>query len=179
VRLHVDPGPGDAVLDLPAWIRPKTGEHYWHSPRSARRQDDGRLSVTVWCGPHRWARDEDLTDREPRRRICAGCYGRMQAWAEDARLIFRPRDHFGLPTWCPGRDEGAGICTACGERVSYRYRGGGMAECRHRPRQALLNRYQPCPNHGWLSVDETMVCRDGDVYGDGSGCGFDTRREAA
>lgn len=161
-----EPLSGNAVrvLALPEWAQGTAGA-YWHVPRSAAIYDGNRLCVSVWCGvsfqrPH-------LTDDAPADLQCGTCVGRRDGHARADGLIFSPRDHFALPTRCPGESDGR-TCMACGARVRYSWWSGTSL---HRPAPGLLDRFRPCPRHGWkgaVARDETLVCLEWD---DGR-CGF-------
>lgn len=164
VPLFRDPHEGAAVLALPGWIRPSPHRRarYWHMPRSAALHSDGRITVSLWCGPSRSTITvDDFTDEPPDEYRCGTCVGRRQGFERKNGLIFTPRDHWKLPTRCPGEGTDADWrhCFACGARVhSARYPNYGYAD--HRPAAAFTDRYAPCPRHGWRDMRSPWPLND-------------------
>ena len=188
VELHPDPLSGDERVDrLPPYVRPRPGRFgralttYWHRPRSAgvflanRRkgwQRVDRLCVHYWCGGSRSIElppgkvEEAIrfhfTDTRPDDLLCGSCDGRATAYYEpDSGLVFRPRNHFDTPPWCPARvwpGDGSRQCPLCSSRltVTRGWNGGDVA--RHRPTEMGTD---PCPDHGWKWIgarDWGLVC---------------------
>jgi hypothetical protein len=148
----------ERVLELPKFVRSRT---YWHVPRSAAMRD-GRLGVSCWCGVSFHGRKQtlELRDDEPDENVCGTCIGRWEGAQAGGALIFRPRDEFGMPTWCPSTEsDDLNHCIACGRRVYYSWQRGAVT--RHRPDPGLLDRCRPCPDHGWSRAGtrgDRIVC---------------------
>jgi hypothetical protein len=189
VELHRDPIPAGAVhvRRLPPWLPPSAHSNatYWHRPRSAYMRSDAsryefvrggftkepaaRFVLLLWCGQGRFLDQvDDLAFDPPAELRCGTCEGRATGYAEADGLVFRPRDPWGLPTYCPGSeyDPDGRTCSACGRRVNGA-RGwwtSGMAQ--HRPDPALADRHRPCGRHGWLKMHArydgsgALVCGD-------------------
>jgi hypothetical protein len=137
---------------------------------------DGRLGVSCWCGVafhSRRGKELDLCDEEPAENICGTCIGRWEGAQVGGALIFRPRDEFASPKWCPSEESDDDcICVACGHRIRYSWRYGPG---RHRPGPLFAERCRPCPDHGWSrpgSRDGRVVCWAW-VGGDFGHCDFD------
>lgn len=161
----------------------------WHRPRYGTRfLDDGRESVTVWCGQT----IPDLTTDRGRKPIltagsvqvddvCGTCEGRALGAGQDPTPDGLPPLTFTgntgrPPKRCPGSrsldlavimpGERCATCRACHDIVPMRVSGGpyasrwGMAT--HAPGEALV---QPCPVHGWHhlrpwgAADAVCACR--------------------
>lgn len=141
----------ERLLELPNFVRSAKGS-YWHIPRSAERWRDGRVTVSAWCGlgvGSSRTSPATFIDVAPAEMICGTCSGRFDgATADESPLIFRPRDHFAPPTWCPcdDVDESGRYCLACGARIRGHWHGGVSP---HHPGPAFAERCSPCPDHGW------------------------------
>lgn len=159
VLLHRDPLASEKyehVAELPAWIGPGRAGTYWHQPRSAHRhcpplRSDCDIVVSTWCGQALYRLEAGLyaVDEPPEDLRCGTCLGRRLGYDREDGAIFQPRDHWTLPTYCPGEsgDDGRN-CFACGART--RIAGGyRTTEARHRPTPELAVRFEPCPAHGW------------------------------
>lgn len=160
------------ITKMPAWIGPARGDGYWHIPRSASRYPD-RVSVHTWCGQllslGEGREKRLLSETKPDDMACGTCLGRHRGFSRADGEIFSPRDHFGLPTWCPGESDGR-RCLACGHRVRYSWRTGTS---HHRPSVALLERCTPCPSHGWRNIvsrNDRLICIAWSASGD---CGWE------
>lgn len=157
------------VMAMPEWIGPaRKTDGYWHIPRSAARYDN-RISVHTWCGQLINTEGRTLTDQRPPDMVCGTCVGRHRGAGRVDGQVFSPRDHFGLPTRCPGESDGR-HCVACGARVRYSWMTGTTI---HRPAPELLERCSPCPAHGWkdmISRADRLVCIAWSSDGD---CGWE------
>lgn len=136
----------ERVLELPKFVR-SAGGTYWHIPRSASLRE-GRLCVSLWCGPGFHGGQEILLkDDEPDENICGTCVGRWEGSQTSGATIFRPRDAFATPTWCPSDESDDNcLCIACGHRIRYSWH---RSPARHRPGPLFAERCRPCPDHGW------------------------------
>ena len=171
LRLHRDPiarADASAVLALPPWLKPDPGSWgaYWHQPRSASF-DGTVLSVTLWCGQHRFVHYEGLfADEAPPERACGTCAGRREGYDRERGRVFSPRDHFGQPPrLCPVLELEPGQCV-CGRRLRMSW-GYSTSYSRHPTGPALVKRAKPCPRHGWSRIQtrgrypaEAIVCGD-------------------
>lgn len=151
----------ERILELPKFIR-SGGGTYWHIPRSASLRHGEHLCVSLWCGPHLHDHKTPLllTDVEPAEDICGTCLGRFEGAQSDGPLIFRPRDEFATPTWCPSTEpDSNSMCIACGHRIRpYGWQGHVGS---HRPGPLFAERCRPCPDHGWSRAgthDGRVVC---------------------
>lgn len=154
-------GEGSRITALPPWLGPaptcRSGARYWHRPRSAYRKPDGVVVVSVWCGPHFFVGSPRhgpymLVDEVPVDERCGTCEGRWLGHRRDDGLIFSPRDPFAPPKRCLGNDTVPGNhreCLLCGGRVRGAYGWWSSGTAQHAPGPALLERYRPCPRHGW------------------------------
>lgn len=159
VLLHRDPTDDERVLELPAFVIPRSPDRYVHQPRSAviverpKWPELNGLYVHLWCGQsRRQVKATELTDHEPGPGLlsCGTCIGRRRGFDRSDGTVFRPRDIFALPARCPGGDDGTSHCLSCGRKVRYGYSWSGGFQGSHRPEPALLERWQPCAYHGWL-----------------------------
>jgi hypothetical protein len=184
VALHVDPGPGEHLIELPGrYCRPSPMGTYWHMPRSAsiytpRHGWAERLIVRFWCGQHRYAEWAGglggqllCQDTDPDGDVCGTCWGRSAGYHDPVSgLRFAPRDHFGEPSWCPMSAWPADRtrnCPLCGAHVTHARGWTATGIARHRP--AGLVTTDPCPRHGWtriVTVGAGMYCTDLD-------CGYE------
>lgn len=153
----------ERVLELPKFVRSGVGT-YWHIPRSAALRHGQHLTVSVWCGPsfHDHKTPLLLTDVEPTENICGTCIGRWEgSQVADGPTIFRPRDEFATPRWCPSTDSDAdSMCIACGHRIRPYGWQGHIGQ--HRPGPLFAERCRPCPDHGWSRAgtrNGRVVCR--------------------
>ena len=165
------------------------GNSRWHRPRSGMQWPNGRISLSLWCGPSlsdSADRDQLLTaDEVPADQpVCGTCEGRAIGAGQDPSpdgvppLMFTPRWQ-APPRFCPGsasRDlwaslqsaaRSVGTCLACGDLVSIRvigrgYNAWGAGPIRHYPGAGLIS---PCPFHAWQ-----RIVRRGDVAG--CACGW-------
>ena len=154
VVLFRDPGDGEHVAEMPAWIAPSVGDRYWHQPRSASTHR-GKLLVRYWCGQTASVEEWRLKDRPPADMRCGTCVGRRAGFDRSEGTVFRPRDHWSLPGRCPGVSWDAPdfkLCHACGERVQASRGWNSWGSARHRPGPGLAERLKPCPNHGWRDI---------------------------
>lgn len=169
VQLHRDPiTEGVHVLALPMWVPParQLGSSYWHIPRSANLKADGRVSVHFWCGPFRYyqADELNLTAVPPSELRCGTCVGRRNGYDRINGTIFRPRDHWELPSVCPSTTpdpDDLRRCVACGRPTNAARGWTAYGLARHAPDAALAERFAPCPRHGWRDMqirDGTLAC---------------------
>ena len=166
VELFRDPGEGSRITRLPAWIAPKVGGRYWHQPRSASLHGE-RLVVRFWCGQTIGnLKVTRLTAVPPEDLMCGTCIGRRAGYDREGGAVFRPRDHWKLPTRCPGNGwdrPDFKLCNACGDRVRAAQGWNAWGSANHRPGPGIAERLRPCPNHGWRDIgqaaDERFVCR--------------------
>lgn len=166
VNLHRDPVQAGwaPVEQLPQYVRPLAPGRYWHQPRSASIGPAGELSVVYWCGQHVRATRRDFTDSVPEELRCGTCVGRRLGFDGAEGAVFSPRDHWRLPTRCPGRTWGEdGLCLACGNKVKAKAGPWASGMATHRPGEGLAQRWEPCPFHGW---------RDAYERGRGLSCGW-------
>ncbi len=164
VELFRDPGHGQHVTRLPAWIAPRGGV-YWHQPRSARLRD-GSLVVDYWCGQMARVDVSRLSEEPPEDLKCGTCLGRRAGFDRVDGAVFHPRDHWRLPSRCPGRSWEAPdfkLCIACGERVRAAQGWNAWGSAKHRAGPGLTERLRPCPRHGWKDIyhagDGVFPCR--------------------
>lgn len=161
VALHVDPGTGSHLVELPGrYCQPSPMGLYWHMPRSASVHED-RLTVRFWCGQYRYAEWADglaahllFQETEPAVDLCGTCFGRASGYHDPVTgLRFKPRDHFGEPTWCPMSAWPAGnsrLCPLCGEVVTHARGWTKTGIARHKPAGPVTT--DPCPQHGWTRI---------------------------
>ena len=161
IALHRDPGIGDRLTELPAWVAPATPGLYWHIPRSAEliATPKGRKSpwwIRFWCGQfgNRVEAHQFRTTVGTHATICATCVGRFNGYAGD-ELTFRPHDHFTPPRWCPGADDGTGHCSVCVRRLRY-YGAFNSSPSRHEPAVDLTT-IECCQHHGWRDTCGTQT----------------------
>lgn len=163
VRLHRDPiSSGAHILRLPPWVPPipsRTGAtgRYWHQPRSGALRADGHIILDLWCGQMRHLASLDhLTGVPPADLQCGTCVGRRAGYDRSGGLIFRPRDAWAPPRVCPCSTPDPAdhrLCAACGRRTNAARGWNVYGLARHAPGEAFLERWRPCPLHGWSRAD--------------------------
>ena len=169
------------VLRAPRWVPPADAEGYWHIPRSAGVDPCAGARITFWCGISRRGVDlSHCTNDRPTGNLCGTCEGRANGYEGRDGLVFRPRDAFNAPRWCPALCHGATHCEYCGAKAKWRRSFCHYDETRHRPgdRLALL---APCPRHGWKYIKQTnagLVCRDYHWCRDDMNCGYVVARRS-
>lgn len=164
IELFRDPGQGEHVSQMPPWVLPRSNGRYWHRPRSASVHGDGRLYVRFWCGQAGTVDLHRLTHEVPEDLKCGTCVGRRAGWDRADGTVFRPRDHWALPSRCPGNSwepPKYRTCFACGRPVQAARGWNAWGSASHRPDPDLADRFEPCPQHGWREMyerDGALVC---------------------